>query len=107
MTIDPSDMIAIAALLTTWLGSLAGVWFVLWRQIDANRHEHAKEIDEIKRDLAAFQTQVARDLGARTTVEAFEDRMVRLEQAIREEIRDLRQAIIDSLQGRPVRQRGN
>ena len=82
MTIDFVTIAAIAMPTMTALSFVAGIWWNLNRRIESLRVR-----------LAEHQTAMAEKLGERVTGEMLEARLGRLEDMVRQEIRDLRSAL--------------
>lgn len=88
MTLSTADLIAALTLATIWLGSLAGVW---WRV--------SLQVHSVRRALYEHRVEMARELGSRVTVEMFDERFNRFEERFLGELRELRQAILEGVNG--------
>jgi hypothetical protein len=75
-----SDAIALASLITGWLGSLAMLWWML-----------ASQIRQVGSDLAKYKVEVERSLGERVTVERLDQRFARFEDRLDQIFAELRQ----------------
>lgn len=85
MTLSPADAIALASLVTGWLGSLALVWWIL---ASMNRKTASA--------LAEHRVDIERRLGEKASIEHLDLRFTRLEDRLTAELSELRSALMPS-----------